>query len=95
MPVPVFFPPRVHDDSGDSDAGIENVKATFRAGEPAMINVRPKRHVAGCSLVVFRRSVHAGSEVEDAANNDEHQDNEQESFLHRGEAASRLMQFGE
>jgi len=46
VPVSILFPPRAHDDSGNTDTRIDDVKPIFRARKPSVVDMRPKRHVA-------------------------------------------------
>jgi len=62
VPITIPFPPCVHDGSRDSDTRIEDVKPIIRTAEPAVVDVRPKRCVAGRSLVVLRRRPDTGGE---------------------------------
>ena len=81
MPIAISFPPCVHDSARNSETGINDLQPVLRAEEAPVIDVRPERYIAGCSLVVLGWCREARPEVVDATKNTEN-DNEEEYFLH-------------
>jgi len=82
VPIAIGFRPRIHNSSSNCQTGIDDLQSVFRARETPVVDVRPKRHVAGRSFRGLPWCRHTSLDVVNDGENAEENNDEEKYFLY-------------